>query len=115
LKDDHTKSGVSAAYAARFNLAVSIAKADAGGRTMRSLDQEIETAILELLKLRGVGKSICPSEVARKVAPTDWEPLMETTRAVARRLVAAGEIVITQRGVVVDPAQVKGAIRFRRR
>ncbi len=79
------------------------------------LDASLEAAILDLLKQRGAGKTICPSEAARRVAPGAWEPLMERTRSAARRLVAAGEIVVTQGGVVVDPSRAKGAIRLRRR
>jgi hypothetical protein len=78
-------------------------------------DRALEAAILGLLERRGRGKTICPSEAAREVAPDDWEPLMERTRAAAFRLVAAGEIVVTQRGVVVDPARAKGPIRLRRK
>lgn len=77
------------------------------------LDAELEAAILALLQQRGAGMTICPSEAARKVAPEAWEPLMERARAAARRLVAAGEITITQSGVVVDPANAKGPIRLR--
>jgi hypothetical protein len=40
---------------------------------------------------------------------------MERARAAARRLVAAGEIVMAQRGVVVDPSRAKGPIRLRRK
>ena len=39
---------------------------------------------------------------------------MERSREAARRLVADGEIVITQRGRVVDPSTAKGPIRLRR-
>lgn len=78
------------------------------------LDAALETAILELLKQRGAGKTICPSEAARRVAPEDWEPLMERTRAAARRLETAGEIVITKGGVVVEGSRTKGAIRLRK-
>jgi uncharacterized protein DUF3253 len=45
----------------------------------------------------------------------DWEGLMEPARAAARRLVAAGKIVVTQHGHVVDPSTAKGAIRLRLR
>ncbi|AXC13095.1 hypothetical protein ACPOL_3816 [Acidisarcina polymorpha] len=79
------------------------------------LDTSLERAILELLQQRGPGKTICPSDAARKVAGESWRPLMEPTRRVARRLAAAGEIVITQHGMVVDPDQAKGAIRLRRK
>jgi len=74
----------------------------------------LETAILDLLNQRDPGKTICPSEAARSVAPDGWRPLMEPTRAAARRLVARGEIVMTQRGKVVDPSRVKGAVRLRK-
>ena len=68
--------------------------------------QGLEAAILELLAARGAGKTICPSEAARRVAGDgreDWEPLMEPARAAARRLEAAGRIVVCQGGHVVDP------------
>jgi nucleoid-associated protein YgaU len=84
-----------------------------------SVEAQLEAAILRLLKERGAGsKTICPSEAARAVAASDdramWKSLMEPTRAAARRLVSAGEIVITQRGVVVDPFSAKGPIRLRK-
>ena len=54
-----------------------------------------------------------PSEAARAVGGEDWRPLMEPTRRAARRLVAAGDLVITQGGRVVDPSTAKGPIRLR--
>jgi hypothetical protein len=77
-------------------------------------DRALESAIMELLSHRGAGKTICPSEAARLVDPAGWEHLMDQARAAAHRLVAQGEIVITQRGNVVDPLRAKGAIRLRR-
>lgn len=81
--------------------------------------EQIERAILALLAERGAGKTICPSEAARAVAGSDeraaWEPLMEPVRDAARRLVALGEIDITQGGQVVDASHAKGPIRLRRR
>jgi hypothetical protein len=74
----------------------------------------LESAIIELLARREAGKTICPSEAARRLFPDEWEEHMESAREAARRLVARGEIVITQRGEVVDPARAKGAIRLRR-
>jgi hypothetical protein len=38
---------------------------------------------------------------------------MEPARAAARRLVADGEVEITQRGRVVDPSTARGPIRIR--
>jgi len=40
---------------------------------------------------------------------------MALTRRVARELVAEGEIVIVQKGKVVDPLNFKGPIRLRLR
>ena len=81
-----------------------------------SQDKALETAILALLAERGAGKTICPSEAARRVAgedPEAWEPLMEPARAAARRLGAEDRIVITQKGHPVDPSHAKGPIRLR--
>ena len=80
----------------------------------QNIGQALEAAILELLAHRGAGKTICPSEAARLVDPTGWRSLMKPARAAAHRLVAQGEILITQRGHVVDPSQAKGPIRLRR-
>ncbi|WP_337191691.1 DUF3253 domain-containing protein [Nocardioides flavescens] len=75
---------------------------------------DLERAILDLLDERAP-KTICPSDVARRIGPADgWRDLMDPVRAAARRLVAAGEVEITQRGEVVDLATVKGPIRIRR-
>ena len=83
-------------------------------RGLDATDRALEAAILALLGQRAATATICPSEAARAVAE-DWEPLMERARMAARRLVAAGAAVITQRGVVVDPSTAKGPIRVRRR
>ena len=80
-----------------------------------SVDLALEDAIRSLLQGRAGGASICPSEAARQVAAEgDWRSLMEPARRAARRLVAAGEVVITQGGQVVDPSTAKGPIRIRR-
>jgi hypothetical protein len=76
-------------------------------------DETLESTMRALLGRTGDGKTICPSDVARAVSPDDWRPLMEPTRAVARRLVATGEAEITQGGYVVDPSSAKGPIRIR--
>lgn len=83
--------------------------------TARSdLDRALEQAVLRLLAERAPDATLCPSEAARAVAPDDWRPLMDAARDAARRLVAAGEIEVTQRGEVVDPATAKGPVRLRR-
>jgi len=76
-------------------------------------DRRLEQAITGLLEARPHGATICPSEAARAVGGDDWRPLMERARRAARRLVAAGEAEICQRGRVVDPSTARGPIRIR--
>jgi len=78
-------------------------------------DEALERAVVDLLAARARGATICPSEAARAVGGDDWRPLMERARAAARRLVARGEVEITQGGRVVDPSTAKGPLRVRRR
>ena len=77
-------------------------------------DRALETGIRSLLDSRKGGATICPSEAAREVGGEDWRDLMEPARRAARRLVAAGEVEVTQGGKVVDPSTAKGPIRVRR-
>ena len=81
---------------------------------MAASDGELEERIRALLDARADSASICPSDVARAVAPDDWRPLMEPVREAARRLADAGEVEITQKGDVVDPESARGPIRIRR-
>lgn len=75
---------------------------------------DLEAAILGLLAERDPGKTICPSEAARRVGGVDWREYMEPARQAARRLAADGRIEITQRGEVLDPDHAfKGPIRLR--
>ncbi len=89
-----------------------------GCRTHRpgKQDRALEAAIASLLAVRGVGKSICPSEASRQVfgevAGLTPEH-MEQARRAARRLVAAGTLEIVQKGQVVDPSTARGPIRLR--
>lgn len=82
---------------------------------MPSRDHELEQAIRELLATRALAATACPSEAARRVGGDDWRELMPAARAAAARLVAAGEIEVTQHGDVVDLASARGPIRLRRR
>lgn len=77
------------------------------------LDTRLADGIRTRLADRKPGTTICPSEVARELGGDGWRDLMEPTRQAARRLVAAGEIEITQHGSVVDPSTAKGPIRLR--
>ncbi len=74
-------------------------------------DKTIAQAICDLAHRRGVGKTFCPSEVARGMAE-DWRPLMPRVRRVAGELAAKGLIAITQKGRVADPEIAEGPIRL---
>lgn len=76
-------------------------------------EKELAAKIRELLSARSAESSICPSDVARAAAPDNWRPLMDPVREAARRMVADGEVQITQGGEVVDPESVRGPIRIR--
>lgn len=81
----------------------------------RPEDGALEQAILELLERRPLDTTICPSEAARAVFPRTWRQEIEATRRAARRLTAAGHVVIVQAGRPVDPSTAKGPIRIRLR
>jgi len=74
--------------------------------------EDLEERILAMLRHRAPS-TICPSDVAREASPGDWRPLMQPVRDAAGRLVAAGQVEVTQGGEVVDLSQVKGPIRIR--
>lgn len=76
-------------------------------------DEALERSVLALLGDRAADATICPSEAARAVGGDDWRHLMEPARSAARRLVATGDVEITQGGHVVDPSTAKGPIRVR--
>ncbi|MFL4470451.1 DUF3253 domain-containing protein [Tateyamaria armeniaca] len=74
-------------------------------------DAAIERAILEAVSVRGAGKTICPSEVARALA-ADWRALMPQVRAVAGHLARSGDIIVTQKGAPVALETARGPIRL---
>jgi len=83
--------------------------------SLSSTDRLLEQSIRDLLAGRAPSSTICPSDAARSVGSADrWRDLMEPARQAARRLVAAGEVEITQGGKVVDPSTATGPIRIRR-
>ena len=84
-------------------------------RKVTATDRELEESILGLLADRAASATACPSEAARAVGGDEWRDLMEPARRAARRLVARGEIDITQGGAVVDPSTARGPIRLRKK
>ncbi|WP_326539453.1 DUF3253 domain-containing protein [Pseudorhodoferax sp.] len=79
-------------------------------------DAAIEQCIFALLATRQDGATVCPSEVARALAPDGgrWRALMPQVRAVAQRLALARRLQVTRGGVPVDATQPGGPIRLGR-
>lgn len=67
---------------------------------------------MDLVVERGPGKSICPSEVARRLSSNDWRALMSAVRDVATVMAKRGQIEFRQKGELVDPELAKGVIRL---
>ena len=78
-----------------------------------SEEQTITAEILRQVEARGEGKSICPSEVARSLAPEAWRPLMSAVRRAAIKLSQANQIDILRKGHVVQAGEIRGVIRLR--
>ena len=76
--------------------------------------ETIVAAMRALLDARD-GRTVCPSEVARRLAggnDGDWRALMPAVRRVAAERARAGELVVTQRGRAVDALRARGPIRI---
>jgi hypothetical protein len=77
--------------------------------------QDLADTILALTADRGAGKTICPSDAARKLGgphPDGWGPLMIPIRRAAVALAREGRIVIYRKGKPVDPDDFKGVYRI---
>ncbi|MEM9287212.1 MAG: DUF3253 domain-containing protein [Pseudomonadota bacterium] len=72
-------------------------------------------AILALLARRAPGKTICPSEAARTLAPDGWREQMDVVRQAAATLEAQGIIDICQGGESILLSEARGPIRLRLR
>lgn len=67
--------------------------------------------------MRGLGKTFCPSEVARELFSDKWRDEMELIRNVADDLVKKGKLVVLQKGIIQNklPSELKGPIRLRKK
>ena len=74
-----------------------------------------ENAILDLLAARGEGKTICPSEAAKRMAGAkgQWRDLMPQVHDATDALLASGKIRLSWKGEELD--QRRGAYRIARR
>ncbi len=81
-------------------------------RGIRPVDQDLETAIMELLASRPRNATICPNDAAKLVVGEEWDRFVKPARAAARRLSVEGRVVITQDGRRIDPSTAKGPFRI---
>ena len=79
---------------------------------MKPGEREIERTLLALAAERGLEKTFCPSEAARRLAPDDWRAFLPEVRTAALRLIAADKLRCTQQGHEVDPTTARGPLRF---
>jgi len=79
---------------------------------LNDLDTRLRNQILLLVEERGLGRTICPSEVARATRPDDWRPLLKKVRQAAILLADEGQISIYRKGKPIPTDQVRGVIRL---
>lgn len=72
----------------------------------------VAATILQLASARGNDKTICPSEVARTMWPSEWRKHMEEVRQAAFTLRDKGQVLILQKGETITGNTVKGPIRI---
>lgn len=58
-------------------------------------------------------RTVCPSEVARRIDADEWRPWMPAVREAAGRLAKRGRIDVLQKGKKVDVERARGPIRLR--
>lgn len=77
----------------------------------------VRRTLLQMVRERGAQASLCPSEVARRVAAEagdDWRALMPAVRQAASELARAGRAEVLQRGQKQNPdGPWRGPIRVR--
>ena len=80
-------------------------------------DHAITESLFSLLAARAPSATVCPSDVARALAPEGgaWRALMPEVRRVAAGLAAQGRLRVTRGGVEVDAESRGGPIRLGRR
>jgi hypothetical protein len=76
-----------------------------------------EQAILDSLRAAGAGKSISPTDAARRLSgnPADdsWRRSLAPVKLASQRLARAGQIEILRKGKPIDPSTLHGVLRLR--
>lgn len=79
--------------------------------------EKIKRLHLQLASERGLEKTYCPSEVARKFEPENWREHMHAVRKAADEPIVENKLEVLQKGKVIKEkaSQVTGAIRLRKK
>lgn len=79
-------------------------------------DAELTSTLFALLWECGEGKSICPSEVPRRLLGEGgpWRSHLRRVKALAQGLAKDGRVVILRHGKPVSDGPVKGVVRLAR-
>lgn len=72
-----------------------------------------EVAIFDLLAALAPGKSVCPTDVAKRVDPDHWRRRLGQVRTEAVQLAKAGRLLITRHNKPVDPDHFRGVYRLK--
>lgn len=82
--------------------------------TTTPTDQDLERTMLVLLAERGAGKSICPSEVPRRLLGEagPWRSHLKRVRSVAARLAETRRVVVLRHGKPVTGDGIRGVVRL---
>lgn len=84
-------------------------------RTEGTLRPRFAATARALLRKRGPGATICPSDLARAAGGTGWRDHMDLAREVADELAERGEVVVLQSGEDVGSAvEASGPVRLGR-
>lgn len=79
-------------------------------------DETLLGAMHDLLEACGAGKSICPSEVPRKLLGEQgaWRTHLKRTRSLAGQLIDSHQVVVLKKGKPVEASGMKGVLRLAR-
>lgn len=82
--------------------------------TTAPTDLDLKRTLLTLLAERGPGKSMCPSEVPRKLLGESgpWRSHLKRVRAIAGRLAETGRVVVLRHGKPVTGGDIRGVVRL---
>ncbi len=77
----------------------------------------LRTEMMHRIGALALGKSLCPTEIARALEGSDtarWSGLMPAIRRLAVDMAKGGQVVILRKGKTADPDDFRGVYRLAR-